>query len=198
MPGQTLPAAVLVPVPQRPGGYRVGVRIVRDHQMYDNSRGFKDSAQATPETLTASEGPVSGMSLQVEDRPRAAAGFAPLLQEIRTCLVEASQLQRLPDDYIDITEGWLASWKRWIKRKLLGNFKHAYVDVLSRQQSRFNQRVLTALTELADYCATLEHAAKTGAAVRDQGSEVRDQKSEVRGQKSEVGIQGSEVCRVGF
>src|SRR5439155_5234380 len=175
-----------------PGGYRVGFRIVRHHQMYHNSRGFQDSAPATPETLAASGSPVSGMSLHVEDRPRAAAGFAPLLQEIRTCLVEASRLQRLPDDYIDITEGWLASWKRWIKRKLLGNFKHAYVDVLSRQQSRFNQRVLTALTELADYCATLEHAAKTGAAVRDQGSGIRGQESGVRSQGSEVRSQTSE------
>jgi len=91
-----------------------------------------------------------------------------MLDEIRAALVGASRLQQLPDDYIDVTEGRLARWKRWIKRKLLGNFKHAYVDVLSRQQSRFNQQVLTALTELADYCATLEHAAKT----REQRSEI--------------------------
>jgi hypothetical protein len=116
------------------------------------------------------------MELRVQDRPADAGGFAPLLEEIRKCLVEASQLQRLPDNYIDITEGRLAKWKRWIKRKLLGNFKHAYVDVLSRQQSRFNQQVLTALTELADYCATLEHAAKA----RNQESGVRNQHSETK------------------
>jgi hypothetical protein len=127
------------------------------------------------------------MELHVEDRPADAGGFAPLLEEIRKCLVEASQLQRLPDDYIDITEGRLAKWKRWIKRKLLGNFKHAYVDVLSRQQSRFNQQILTAITELADYCATLEHAAKT-AALRDQRSEIRSQKSEACNPASNSGL----------
>src|SRR5262249_55414221 len=165
MPGQTLPAAVRVPVPQQPGDYRV-------HFQMSFSRDRTGSAAiADPGALHAgslNNGEPSGiMELHVQNRLLAAVGFAPLLEEIRKCLVEAQPLQQLPDDYIDITQGLLAKWKRWIKRKLLGNFKHAYVDVLSRQQSRFNQKLLTALTELADYCATLEHAAKT----REQRSE---------------------------
>jgi hypothetical protein len=40
--------------------------------------------------------------------------------------------------------------KSWVKQKLLHNFRAAYVDVLSRQQSRFNRRVVDALAELAE------------------------------------------------
>jgi hypothetical protein len=128
----------------------------------------------------------------VKDCPAAVGGFAPLLEEIRKSLAEASRLQQLPDDYTDITEGLFAKWKRWIKRKLLGNFKHAYVDVLSRQQSRFNQQVLTALTELADYCATLEHAGKTARAI-DQpagcAESSRPTKTKVASCAREVGLE---------
>jgi hypothetical protein len=80
------------------------------------------------------------------------------LDTVQAALVEANRLQRLPDDYTDVTEGLLASWKRRVKRKLLGNFKHAYVDVLSRQQSGFNRQLLGAVQELAECCATLDHA----------------------------------------
>ena len=48
--------------------------------------------------------------------------------------------------------------KRWVKQKLLHNFKTAYVDVLSRQQSAFNRQVLAALAELGDGQSTLAHA----------------------------------------
>jgi hypothetical protein len=189
MPGQTLPAAVLVPVPKRTGSYRVLFHLMRpDHDANTNYRVTENTENKEQEDRLSSSvssvtqwlvGQVSMnqlasgmMELHVEDRPFVAQGFRPLLDEIRAALVEASRLQRLPDDYTDVTEGRLARWKRWIKRKLLGNFKHAYVDVLSRQQSRFNQKILTAVTELADYCATLEHAAKAGTAVRDPKPEV--------------------------
>ena len=182
MPGQTLPGVVRVPVPKEPGDYRVSFQM----SFSRDPRG--DTAVADAIALPAgsrlNNGKPSGMmGLHVEDRSPSWGGFAPLVEEIRKCLVEASRLQKLPDDYTDITEGRLAKWKRWIKRKLLGNFKHAYVDVLSRQQSRFNQQVLTVLTELADYCATLEHATKA----RDQRSEVRGQGSEASDHRSEVG-----------
>ena len=75
-------------------------------------------------------------------------------------LAEAAGRQELPDDYTDVTEGFLSSLKRRLKRKLLGNFKHAYVDVLSRQQSAFNQHILAAVHELAECCARLDHAAQ--------------------------------------
>ena len=83
-----------------------------------------------------------------------------LTDAAQAALAEAERLQRLPDDYLDVTEGVLATWKRRLKRKLLGNFKHAYVDVLSRQQSAFNQQLVTAVQQLAESCATLDHAVK--------------------------------------
>ena len=78
-------------------------------------------------------------------------------------LVEAEGKQRLPVEYLDVTQGFLARWKHWLKRKLLGNFKHAYVDVLSRQQSAFNRQVLNAFAELADAQAALAHALRAAA-----------------------------------
>ena len=77
---------------------------------------------------------------------------------IQSALAEAHRLQRLPEDYLDVTEGRFARWKRWLKQKLLGNFKKAYVDVLSRQQSQVNRHLVTSVQQLAEYCATLEHA----------------------------------------
>jgi len=89
-----------------------------------------------------------------------AACCAPLLDLAEAALVEAQRLQRLPDNYTDVTQGWFVRGKRWIKRKLLGNFKHAYVDVLSRQQTAVNSQVVTALRELTECCATLDHAVR--------------------------------------
>ncbi len=73
---------------------------------------------------------------------------------LRDSLLEAERRQRLPVDYLDVSEGRLAGAKRWLKRKLLGNFKQAYVDVLSRQQSAYNRHLLTAVQELR---MTVEH-----------------------------------------
>jgi glycosyltransferase involved in cell wall biosynthesis len=184
MPGQKVPAAATVPVPSQAGTYQVSFQVVRN-----------------PEAGSGNEADDRSVCTQDSGRMELIVGnglISPdpswsgsLQHMVRAALVEANRCARLPDDYTDITEGRFAQWKRWIKRKLLGNFKHAYVDVMSRQQSRFNQQVLTALTELADYCATLEHVLKTG--VREQESGVRDQKSEIRSQRSEVRDQGLEV-----
>jgi hypothetical protein len=94
----------------------------------------------------------------VTARGTAAGCCGPALETAQAALVEAGRLQRLPDDYTDVTEGVFAGLKRRLKRKLLGNFKHAYVDVLSRQQSAFNRELLAAVRELAECCATLDHA----------------------------------------
>jgi hypothetical protein len=98
--------------------------------------------------------------LIVEDAPVGTADrcCTASLCVVQRALLEAHAKQALPVDYLDVTQGFLAKWKRWIKRKLLGNFKHAYVDVLSRQQSAFNRQTLTALQELAECCAVLDHA----------------------------------------
>src|SRR5262249_26598222 len=116
IPGRSLPAAILVSVPPKPGLYRVAFRLVRHRR--NSEFGFRISDLELASEI---------MNLHAKDRPLAAKGFGPMLDEIRAALVWASRLQQLPDDYIDVTEGRLARWKRWIKRKLLGNFKHAYV-----------------------------------------------------------------------
>jgi hypothetical protein len=57
-------------------------------------------------------------------------------------------LAQLPDDYVDVSEGRLGRWKKWIKTKLLHNFKVSYVDVVSRQQTRFNRQLLEIVEKL--------------------------------------------------
>jgi glycosyltransferase involved in cell wall biosynthesis len=173
MPGETLPAVVTVPVCRELGTYEVTFHMIQEQ---DGWGGALSSEPGCP--------PISGrLRLNVNDGPAESGSSwsAPLIDHIRAALLEAMACQCLPDDYLDVTEGRFAKWKRWIKRKLLGNFKHAYIDVLSRQQSRFNQQILTVLTELADYCATLEHARNLGSGDRGQVSGVRSQRSEVHG-----------------
>jgi hypothetical protein len=84
-----------------------------------------------------------------------AAKRPPMSEAVQEALLAAQRLQRLPDDYCDVTQGRLAAWKRRIKEKLLNNFKRAYVDVLSRQQSAFNRHMLSAVEELAESLAAL-------------------------------------------
>jgi hypothetical protein len=90
----------------------------------------------------------------------------PFLAAVHAALTAAHGLKTLPDDYRDVTQGFLASWKRRVKQKLLNNFRRAYVDVLSRQQSAFNDQVLLALAQLADCCAVLGQSASANAEVR--------------------------------
>jgi glycosyltransferase involved in cell wall biosynthesis len=147
-PGRALAAAVPVPVPAARGTYRVtfhAASLVRGPLPWTGAHG-----------LGARE---RGLSLVVEGEGRHVARgcCAPILDEVQRALVEAEGHQCLPDRYTDVTAGLFAVGKRWIKRKLLGNFQRAYVDVLSRQQSAFNRHLLAALTELAECCATLDH-----------------------------------------
>ena len=66
----------------------------------------------------------------------------------------------MPDDYLDVTQGRCARLERWLKSKLLGNFKKAYVDVLSHQQSRVNGQLVVAVQQLAEACAAMDHAVR--------------------------------------
>jgi hypothetical protein len=137
-----------VPVPAAPGAYRVALWAERG------------SAEATGDLKEKC--PPARMRLIVRAGADADGGACcpPLLETVQAALVEADRLRRLPTDYADVTEGAFAAWKRRVKRKLLNNFKVAYVDVLSRQQSAFNDQVLAALGELAECCATLDHAVR--------------------------------------
>ncbi len=131
MPGQTLAVAVPVKVPPRPGTYDV---------LFE--AGFHDRSQVAGRMR---------LMVGLTDGPQPVS-----LEGVGDALAEAQRLHQLPDTYLDVTQGWFASWKAWIKRKLLGNFKHAYVDVLSRQQSAVNRQLLAVIQELVEYCTTLE------------------------------------------
>jgi glycosyltransferase involved in cell wall biosynthesis len=143
LPGATLAVGVPVPVPTEPGRYRVAMAAVPAGIRSEEPPGWR--AKLDMELV-----------VETEDTGSSVPGREPAAEAVRQSLLEAHGLARLPDDYLDVTQGWLATWKAWIKRKLLGNFKRAYVDVLARQQSQFNQRVLTALNELAESAAVQE------------------------------------------
>jgi glycosyltransferase involved in cell wall biosynthesis len=162
IPGETLSVALPVPVPPHTGTYSVQFQV-------SDVRGpngvLQDRARVNGSTA-------AGMELVVQDKDhRDVDGVCtPMLQAIETALIELLRLERLPDEYTDVTAGRFASLKRWIKRKLLGNFQRAYVDVLSRQQSAFNRQTLTALSELRECCATLQNVnAPKDEGTREQG-----------------------------
>jgi len=149
VPGQLVSAAMRVPVPAAPGTYHVALFAVPqgegDETPSQGERGFPQE---------------TSLRLIVEQAAPATADrcCAASLQVAHQALAEAEGKQCLPVDYLDVTQGFLAKGKHWLKRKLLGNFKHAYVDVLSRQQSAFNRQTVSALQELAECCALLDHA----------------------------------------
>ena len=140
-PGEEVAVVIRASVPESPGRYRVEIRC----------RGISEHAV---------EGPADAVvELIVTSSEEAVGGSCgPLLQAAGAALAEADRRQELPDDYTDVTEGRLAVLKRQIKQKLLGNFKHAYVDVLSRRQSAFNRAMLEAVQETLECCALLDHA----------------------------------------
>ncbi len=140
-PGQSAPAAMLVTLPPSAGDYQLALR----------ARCPAAASQESRRELVA-------LNLGGGDGRQHAAAPGLLRETIQAALAEIHRLQRLPDDYLDVTQGRFARWKRWLKQKLLGNFKKAYVDVLSRQQTQLNGQLLLAMQQLADYCATLEHA----------------------------------------
>jgi glycosyltransferase involved in cell wall biosynthesis len=151
-PGQDVPAAVRLPVPDHPGIYEVELAIVEAESFADLKPVLNLAEPARVELI-----------VERNSEPVQAGCLAELLTTVQSSLAGAHQRQRLPDSYVDVTQGFFARGKRWIKQKLLGNFKHAYVDVLSRQQSAFNREVVTALGELAEACSLLDHShAKDG------------------------------------
>ena len=142
---------IRVPVPAATGTCQV-VLFAVPQRVQDNT-----ASQRCGNSLVSTE---SSFRLIVE--PAAAQCSAASLQLVQRALARAEGAQQLPVDYLDVTGGPLAKCKRWIKQKLLGNFKNAYVDVLSRQQSAFNRQTLTALQELAECCTLLNQAVGTG------------------------------------
>jgi glycosyltransferase involved in cell wall biosynthesis len=99
-----------------------------------------------------------------------AGGIAPLLEAAQVALAEAHARQALPRDYLDVCEGRFARVKRWLKQKLLNNFKRAYVDVLSVQQSEVNRRLVESVQQLTECCRALDQTVR---ALQEQVTEAR-------------------------
>jgi len=159
LPGQEAVAAMRVFVPATVGTYQVALLAVRPSARDQGARALPEGWPANSffseeSTLRLFVEPAAA---RTEDRCCDAS-----LQAVHRALIAAECRQHLPAEYVDVTQGFLGKWKSWIKRKLLGNFKHAYVDVLSRQQSAFNSQTLRALQELAECCALLDQALAAG------------------------------------
>jgi hypothetical protein len=151
MPGLLLPradvsAAVWVTVPEEPGAYQVAL-------------GFRRLRPDGAEPVISADRPTQCVTLRVTDTQPVAVAPPAVPANLEPVLRAAAAAQQVPDGYADVSEGRLARWKCWLKRKLLHNFQQAYVDVLSRQQSAFNRQVLNALSELGDGQAALTHFA---------------------------------------
>jgi glycosyltransferase involved in cell wall biosynthesis len=137
MPGESRAVAIAVPVPSAAGAYHVDLWA----EPAETAAAERDAAVTSFRLVVLTEEANSS-------RPRVPAGTPDL--------AEAHRLQCLPDDYLDISEGLLGPLKLLIKRKVLGNFKTTYVDVLSRQQSAFNREILAVVQDLAERCVRLE------------------------------------------
>lgn len=156
LPGQCVSAAVSLPLPTKAGKFVAYAWADLEEKMAFPAAGMVRLELRVRNRLSHDGGALRG---QPDSDARTDGRTAQ--QVAQQALVAALALQRLPDDYVDVTEGWFARLKRWIKGKLLGNFRRAYVDVLSRQQSRVNQHLIQALTQLGRSCATLDHALRT-------------------------------------
>lgn len=84
--------------------------------------------------------------------------MGPMLQSARSALSQAKRLEKLPEDYVDVSEGKLAGLKRSLKRKLLNNFRKAYVDVAFRQQSDLNEKMIAVMSLLLETVSTQDTA----------------------------------------
>jgi hypothetical protein len=145
-PGQSLVTVVPVAVPQTPGRYRV---------VFFGYQPRQGEVKAPTGNTTVLE-----LEVHTDDVPVEAAPVAgPLISGAQRSLAEANALKTLPTDYADVTQGFLAKWKRLVKRKLLHNFRRGYVDLLSRQQSDFNEKVLAALCQLLEGLQATSQAA---------------------------------------
>ncbi|OAI47796.1 hypothetical protein AYO44_08860 [Planctomycetaceae bacterium SCGC AG-212-F19] len=159
-PGQAALAVARVGVPDEPGDYEAFFWVEPAMQ--------QDRSATSPGIHPLAESSMHITVLAPSAAPAPAPILASFMPAAQNALAQAEKLQQLPDDYLDITQGWLARWKRFIKSKLLNNFRRAYVDVLSRQQSAFNHQMLRAVQELAESCAALAQTNPTQMEVPNQ------------------------------
>lgn len=91
-------------------------------------------------------------------QPSSPHTMGSILQSARSALSHAKRIEKLPDDYVDVSEGKLAGLKRSLKRKLLNNFRKAYVDVAFRQQSDLNEKLIAVMSLLLETVSTQDTA----------------------------------------
>jgi hypothetical protein len=156
IPGEEAVAMMRVAVPAREGTYQVTLFADTASSCWEHARHQPDALARILDQQPAG----SSLQLTVETANGASENqyCAASLRAVHSALAEAERKQELPTDYLDVTHGILGRFKRWLKGKLLGNFKHAYVDILSRRQSAFNRQTLGALQELAECCTLLDRA----------------------------------------
>ncbi|HQR42448.1 MAG TPA: glycosyltransferase family 4 protein, partial [Gemmatales bacterium] len=130
-PGKEALLIAAIGIPQCPGRYRVRVQIKQGRRRL--------ASHTIPLLVSEQHIPTPG-----------AIPLQPIMQEIRSLLGDATRLQKLPSDYIDVTEGRFASLKKAIKTKLLHNFRKALVEPAFRQQSALNEKLLAAICLLVE------------------------------------------------
>jgi glycosyltransferase involved in cell wall biosynthesis len=153
LPSRREGISIPIAVPARAGAYVVSL-VVEDH-------------------FQRSMSPAIEIPLEVADGEDDALSM--LLRFASDAIADAEKSQTLPTDYLDVTEGRFARMKRWLKQKLLFNFKHGYVDVISRQQSEVNRRLVEAVRQLAECCRSLDRTVCALEARVDEPHEVVEQ-----------------------
>jgi glycosyltransferase involved in cell wall biosynthesis len=142
-PGRAQTAVVSLTVPPQPGQYRIALWTGRPAS--GRAPEFRVHLPLTVEARGAVDAP-------------SCAGT--LLDDLQRTLPEAKRLQKLPDNYDDISDGRFGGVKRYVKWKLLNNFKQGYVDLLSRQQSQVNAQLIVAVQQLGECCSVLDKAVR--------------------------------------
>ncbi len=128
MPGHSFWQTLVLDLPGKAGTYTCQLRFVYQRQALARSRFTIELGSTLPTTVSTH----------------------PLSQSVLQSLTAAKKLEKLPDDYVDVTEGLLSGVKLSLKRKLLNNFRRAYVDVAFRQQSTLNEKLIAAMSLLAE------------------------------------------------
>lgn len=139
-PGQAIVLPIPIAMPASAGDIRVRLWCERD------------GASAAISNVA------SVMIVSESDSVMSATPADTFLDVVRQTLPRTHHACVLPSDYVDVTEGVLAPVKRFIKKKVLHNFKHGYVDALSRQQSRVNSDLVLMVQQLSECCTMLDQA----------------------------------------
>jgi len=140
MPGQETLLVASIELPSMEGQYRSQIRLKQGRRVISRQR---------IKIIVAREAQQSGLGQH---------SLGPLLQSARSALSQAKKLESLPEDYVDVSEGRLAGIKRSLKRKLLNNFRKAYVDVAFRQQSALNEKLIAVMSLLIETVSSQDSA----------------------------------------